>query len=205
VTEALIIFAKLPRPGEVKTRLGSVVGMEEAASIYRGFAEHAFLLGDALAGSGVQVHVFYDPCASENDFRTWIGHAFSFAPQEGNTLGERMHRAFEATFAQGAARCIIIGTDVPDLEAATVLQAFELLSAHAVVIGPSTDGGYYLLGMNAPVKDLFGGITWSTSTVFDDTLKRLTKLSLSYSVLGELSDIDTVEDYRNYRRRRNDA
>jgi uncharacterized protein len=200
---ALIIFAKLPRPGEVKTRLGNVVGMEEAASIYRVFAQHAFSLGEHLTAEGVEVYVFYDPLASEHDFRQWVGHRCSLVPQEGDSLGERMRHAFERTFRDGSSCSVIIGTDVPDLTADTVVRAFEFLATHDAVIGPSTDGGYYLLGMNAPSKDLFSGIAWSTASVFDQTLSRMDALALTYATVDELHDIDTVEDYRSYQRRKN--
>jgi glycosyltransferase A (GT-A) superfamily protein (DUF2064 family) len=102
---------------------------------------------------------------------------------------------------EGAGRSVIIGTDVPELEAATVIDAFDRLDSHDVVIGPSTDGGYYLLGMNRPTKEIFKGIKWSTDSVYRESIKRLDLLSLSYSVLPELADIDTKGDYARYLRR----
>ena len=100
---------------------------------------------------------------------------------------------------------VFTNTVVSELEAATVLKAFELLDSHDVVIGPSTDGGYYLLGMNRPTKEIFKGIKWSTESVYRESIKRLDSLSPSYSVLPELADIDTKEDYENYLRRQRNA
>jgi rSAM/selenodomain-associated transferase 1 len=201
VKQALIIFARLPRPGEVKTRLGKEVGMAEASEIYREFAQHVFSIGDQLAATGTRIYLFYDAVAKEQDIRAWIRHLFVFAPQSEESLGERMQRAFDKAFMEGAGRSVIIGTDVPELEASTVLNAFDRLSSHDVVIGPSTDGGYYLLGMNRPTKEIFKGIKWSTDSVYRESIKRLDSLSLSYSVLPELADIDTKEDYARYLRR----
>jgi uncharacterized protein len=201
VNQALIIFAKLPMPGEVKTRLGKEVGMAEASEIYREFAQHVFWIGDQLAATGTRIYLFYDAMAKEQDIRAWIKHLFVFATQSGESLGERMQRAFDKAFMEGADRSVIIGTDVPELETATVLNAFDRLDSHDVVIGPSTDGGYYLLGMNGPTKEIFNGIKWSTDSVYRETAKRLDSLSLSYSVLPELADIDTKEDYTRYQSR----
>jgi rSAM/selenodomain-associated transferase 1 len=109
-----------------------------------------------------------------------------------------MRHAFEVTFAEGSERTVIIGTDVPELEVPTIEQAFSTLFSHDVVIGPSTDGGYYLLGMNTPTRELFDGIVWSSSTVFRDTLQRIQRLHLSFAQLDELADIDTSADYDAY-------
>lgn len=196
--QSLIIFAKLPRPGEVKTRLGNVLGMQEAAAVYEGLAQRTFSLGDQLLSHGLRVYLFYDPKATEQEMRSWIGHPFEFARQIGETLGERMQAAFERTFADGSERTVIIGTDIPDLTVDAVVRAFDLLSAQDVVLGPSIDGGYYLLGMNRPTKDLFEGIAWSTRSVYQETLDRIAAFNLSHAVLGELPDIDTEEDYKRY-------
>jgi hypothetical protein len=198
---ALIIFAKFPRAGEVKTRLGKSIGMEKAVEVYKQFAEHAFSLADELHSEGVRVYIFYAPGATENDLKKWVGRSFRFIEQRGNSLGERMKNAFDTTFADGAARAVIIGTDVPELDAATIRSAYETLSTHDVVIGPSTDGGYYLLGMNALTKPLFDGVTWSVETVLQHTLATVQSLNLSYQLLPQLSDIDTENDFRDYLKR----
>ena len=196
--QSLIIFAKLPRPGEVKTRLGHGLGMHEASAVYERLAQQTFSLGDQLLSQGLRVYLFYDPRATEQEMRSWIGHPFEFAQQVGETLGERMRAAFEKTFADGSGRTVIVGTDIPDLTVDVIVRAFNLLSAHNVVLGPSSDGGYYLLGMTRLVNELFEGLAWSTSAVYQETLDRIAALDLSHAVLGELADIDTEEDYKRY-------
>jgi hypothetical protein len=200
--DALIIFARLPRAGEVKTRLGSIVGMGKAALIYAELARHAFELGREMRAKGISVYLYYDPLGDLDSVKKWVGAPFRYMPQQGKTLGERMFRAFAQTFNEGASRSVIIGTDVPELDDAIVANAYEQLRRYDVVIGPSTDGGYYLLGMHAPVKSLFDGIAWSTSTVLRDTLTRAEHLRLSVAQLEPLADIDHHDDYAAYLHRR---
>jgi len=113
-----------------------------------------------------------------------------------------MRSAFQYTFHRGARRTVIIGTDVPELELPVLRNAFGLLVDHQVVIGPSPDAGYYLLGMQTPLKELFGGIVWSSNDVLQGTVGRLESLRLQYTLLPEVPDIDTESDYRAYLRRK---
>ncbi len=195
---ALIIFAKLPRAGDVKTRLGQSIGMEKAVEVYKQFAEHAFTLADELSARGVRIYIFYAPGATKNAIAAWVGRPFCFIEQEGQTLGDRMRNAFDTTFAEGAVQTVIIGTDVPELHAAVIAEAFLLLQRHDVVVGPSTDGGYYLLGMKNPTKHLFEGIVWSTGSVLADTVRLLQAQNLTHSLLKELQDVDTLADFEEY-------
>ncbi len=194
---ALIIFAKLPRPGEVKTRLGKSIGMEKAAEIYKQFAEQAFTLADGLKSKGVTIYIFFVPGAEMNEVGAWVGRDFLFIEQAGDNLGERMYNAFGRTFADGAKRSVVIGTDVPELNSSIIDSAFSQLDGHDIVLGPSTDGGYYLLGMKS-LQPVFDGIEWSTDRVLRQTLDRLTSLHLSNAMLREIADVDTEEDYRLY-------
>jgi rSAM/selenodomain-associated transferase 1 len=199
--KALIIFTKLPRPGEVKTRLGKSIGMVDAARAYKGFAEHVFAIADELAREKIEVCLYYEPTATEEAVRAWVCRDFTYVPQRGEGLGERMHNAFASVFEDGVGRAIVIGTDVPELEATHVAKSFALLDDNDIVVGPSADGGYYLLGMNAPMKELFENIVWSSNTVFDATMAKVRTLGLSVTVLPLLHDIDTEEDLRQLERR----
>lgn len=198
---ALIVFAKPPHAGKVKTRLGKSLGMNVAAELYDRFAHHAFSLAEEMQRGGVTVSLWFDPEASAAEMRQWVNRPFQFHPQQGTDLGGRMKTAFETAFAEGAHEAIIIGTDVPDLRLEILLNAFDLLAAVDIVLGPSTDGGYYLLGMRRPVLDLFDGVAWSTDAVLAQTLKRIQALQLTSALLPELSDIDTEADYRAFLRR----
>ncbi len=199
---SLIIFAKLPRPGEVKTRLGSTIGMEPAAGIYAEFAEHAFTLADNLGRRGVKTYLFYAPGASAGEVKAWVGRDFVFHEQQGDSLGERMLQAFAQTFQDGGDASVIIGTDVPELCVERIDSAYDALPTHDLVIGPSTDGGYYLLGMKAPVKNVFENVKWSTGGVFQTTMGLIRDAGFECHVLPEENDIDTREDYEAYLERK---
>jgi glycosyltransferase A (GT-A) superfamily protein (DUF2064 family) len=112
-----------------------------------------------------------------------------------------MHHAFAMAFDDGARHAVIIGTDVPELQASMVDNAFMQLANHDIVAGPSLDGGYFLLGMTGPIKNVFNGVEWSTDQVFDGTMARIRQLDLSCSVLPALADIDTEQDLREYETR----
>ncbi|MBU6392198.1 MAG: TIGR04282 family arsenosugar biosynthesis glycosyltransferase, partial [Planctomycetes bacterium] len=128
--------------------------------------------------------------------------------QEGDTLGERMSHAFQQLFQdKGYKRCIIIGTDCPEIDAVLIENAFETLQGKDIVLGPCKDGGYYLLGMSrlSPIRferefvpDLFVDIDWSTDRVFDQTMAKVRKNNLSYGILKTLADVDTPEDLHRY-------
>ncbi len=199
---ALIVFAKLPRAGFVKTRLGKAIGMNEAMRVYEELARHAFGLAQGLASEGVRVYLFYSPDASEEEMRSWVQQDFVYVAQVGKTLGERMHTAFDRVFRDGASKAAIIGTDVPELKGDILARAFTMLDSHELVIGPSTDGGYYLLGMKPPVKNVFDGIAWSTENVLRETLERAETLRLSTALIENLMDVDTLEEYRVYLNRK---
>jgi len=194
----LIIFARLPRPGEVKTRLGNTIGMTKAAAIYEELARHVFDVGNVAATTGISVLLFFDPIGSESAMRQWVGNPFEFHRQEGGNLGLRMANAFRNAFARGADRVVIVGTDVPDLTVEHLSRAFAELSRHDMAIGPSTDGGYYLLGMCSPLKEVFDGIPWGTDQVYEATVRRAEELALTSAILDMLTDIDTEEDYKAY-------
>ena len=197
-SRSLIIFARYPRSGEVKTRLGKAIGMEAAAEVYRGFAEHSFALGAALQRGGVQVRVFHDSHRYVTEMQRWVGERFPLDVQEGGSLGVRMQNAFDRVFEDGTRQAVIIGTDVPELGEETVNRSFSMLASHDLVIGPSTDGGYYLLGMTSPVKDVFSGISWGSDSVLAGTLALADRIHLTVGLLPPLSDIDSGEDYRAY-------
>jgi len=199
MTSALIIFVKYPEPGGVKTRLGSRIGMGQAAALYREFAERIFRMALGMASDVAKVYVCFAPGPDPAAIRAWVGDdRCAYAEQKGESLGDRMRYAFQEAFSQGAMNAVLIGTDVPDIDASIVQRAFEGLQGHDAVLGPATDGGYYLLGMRAPGYEVFEGVPWSTPDVLPATLRLLTLEKLSVDLLPRLSDIDTEEDYRLY-------
>ncbi len=213
---ALIIFIKYPEPGKVKTRLAKAVGNERACAIYKSIAEDVIKNVSLKNPRTYDVYAFFTPQDKENEIKDWLrpfrnnDQTFDtqYIPQEGDTLGERMSHAFQQLFQdKGYKRCIIIGTDCPEIDATLIENAFETLQGKDIVLGPCRDGGYYLLGMSrlSPIRferefvlDLFVDIDWSTDRVFDQTTAKVRKNNLSYSILKTLADVDTPEDLYRY-------
>jgi rSAM/selenodomain-associated transferase 1 len=192
---AVIVFAKRPRAGEVKSRLAAEIGPEAAAELYRALAE-AEIDATRPQGSEYQRLFFFAPADARPDMEAWMPGE-TWLAQEGADLGARMANAFAEAFRRGAERVAIIGTDVPWVARETVLAAFRALDGDDVVLGPAHDGGYYLMALKTPRPALFEGIAWSTSSVLAATLARCVALGLSVRQLEPLTDIDTLEDVRS--------
>lgn len=191
--EQLIVFVRLPEKGLVKTRLAGKIGDDAALALYRA------CVSDILAAArkaGYPPHVFFYPAEAGAAVAAWLGEgAASLAPQEGTDLGQRMLAALRVALS-GCARAVLIGSDCPDLTPALLREAFEGLAAHDAVIGPSADGGYYLIGFCAGALTCapFEGIEWGGPAVFDATMAALKKDGLSVHVLPAWRDIDIYED-----------
>lgn len=187
------VFVKVPEPGRVKTRLGRDVGMTSAASFYAGCV--AWLLKRLLASSFRPV-VFYTPSSGEEKLRNCYGDLpeMKFIPQRGENLGEKMFHALSDLREDHPEPPLLIGSDTPLLPVKYLRDATESLENNDVVLGPSEDGGYYLVGMTRPRRELFFDMAWSHSGVFEETLDRIKEQSLSVEILPEHNDIDTVED-----------
>jgi rSAM/selenodomain-associated transferase 1 len=185
----LLIFIKNPEPGKVKTRLAATVGPQKAYQIYLKLLS---LTIDAASQADADRQVWYSSYIDSEDFIS--ESTFVKKAQSGEDLGARMLYAFESGFNEGYKNIVIIGSDCPGVNPALLEQAFSELREHDLVIGPSADGGYYLLGMKNLYKTLFGEIDWSTERVLEQTLEKANSLSLSVTCLPELNDIDTVED-----------
>ncbi|MGI8634460.1 MAG: TIGR04282 family arsenosugar biosynthesis glycosyltransferase [Segetibacter sp.] len=189
--EALLIFAKNPEAGKVKTRLAATVGNEVALSIYNQLLLHTVSATEYLP---VVKFVFYSNHIAQGD--VWSSKHYHKKAQQGDDLGEKMKNAFASIFQESYDKAVIIGTDCPDLNAAIIMNAFTYLRSYDVVIGPAEDGGYYLLGMKELHCKLFEDIQWSTSTVIHDTLSKCAALQLNYYLLPVLNDIDEEKDLR---------
>ncbi len=187
---ALLVFAKVPEPGAVKTRLTALLTDAEAAQLYEAFLRDAL---DAYQQLGVAVRLYLSP-APDAVPEGLVPDGVSLHRQRGDGLGERMLNAFVETFVAGFERAVVIGTDHPTLPLAFVAHAFDELAApFATVIGPSDDGGYYLLGMNEVYPQLFEGMTYSHPDVFADTLQRAHTTPASLSILPTWYDVDTPD------------
>ncbi|HEX9666386.1 MAG TPA: TIGR04282 family arsenosugar biosynthesis glycosyltransferase [Thermodesulfobacteriota bacterium] len=192
----LLIFVKYPEPKKVKTRLAKNIGFENAAMFYRKMAEQ--IIYDLSKLADHRKIVFFDPPERKNDVMRWLKfNGLSFIAQEGNSLGEKMSNAFSHAFSLGADKTVIIGTDCPQITIQTILTAFEKLETSEVVIGPSYDGGYYLLGLRRFIPEIFHDIDWSTNLVFDQTIKKLRHSGIKSDCLEMLRDVDTIYDISN--------
>ncbi|AFH49681.1 Hypothetical protein IALB_1975 [Ignavibacterium album JCM 16511] len=192
LNNALIIFLRFPKTGEVKTRLAKTTSTDFAVKFYKSCAEN--IVKNVKKISGINRFAFYSNEDEKEKITKWLGSKLFYSPQQGADLGTRMKNAFQKVFSTGAKKAIIIGTDVPDLSIDIITNAFNLLDSNDAVIGPAKDGGYYLLGIKKMYSELFDGIEYSTDKVFSETLDRMEKLNLSYQLLPELQDIDTEED-----------
>lgn len=185
----LLVFAKNPELGKVKTRLAKTVGDHKALEIYLKLLEHTYAVADKTFADKA---VFYSDKIEEFDILDY--YKFPKFLQKGDDLGQRMDRAIGEAFGQDYDKVVIIGSDCYDLTPEIVEDAFKLLDDHNVVIGPALDGGYYLLGMDRHYSHLFRNKKWSTPDVLLDTILDTKKLKLSYALLPTLTDVDEEKD-----------
>jgi rSAM/selenodomain-associated transferase 1 len=188
----LLIFVKQPIPKRVKTRLGKSIGHRQAAQVYQKLLAHTQKLALAVKA---QRQVWYGHAIAPNDL--WSRPEFSQHLQPQEDLGQRMAAAFQQAFNQGSQKVVIIGSDCPRLTTAIVEEAFATLAYKDVVLGPAIDGGFYLLGLRA-WRPIFKNVAWSTANVLSQTLKNVKDQGLSYQTLTTLSDLDTVEDLKQF-------
>jgi rSAM/selenodomain-associated transferase 1 len=192
---SLGIFAKAPVVGRVKTRLARDIGPAAAMAVYRRIGRRVVA---ATAAPGYRTTVWFTPPSGRNAVRTWLDGlgAAAFYPQAGGNLGTRLAHAFGRSFADGYGTVVIIGTDTPAVNRHIVTTAFRALRAHDLVLGPSSDGGYYLIGLSAAHPGLFRSIPWSTTDVLRATEARAQALGLNFRLLAPLRDVDDVADAR---------
>ena len=193
----IALFVKPPIPGRVKTRLARNIGDEAACSIYRRLADHTI---NEIQASSFPLTLFFDGYNPNLLPLSWKEAAQVCLPQQGDDLGSRMAYAFQELFSKGYEKVVLIGSDIPGIDAGYLKQAFSMLNAgNNLVIGPALDGGYCLIGFNASgfTNTIFNGITWSTNQVLQQTLQAAKKAGLSTGLLKSLQDIDTLADLQN--------
>ncbi len=189
---AIILFVRKPELGKVKTRLAAEVGVERALEIYNLLLAHT---KEVVSQVDAQLYVFYAGEVVQNDL--WTSVAYTKELQEERDLGGRMLLAFQSVL-QNCQSVLIIGSDCAQLRPTHLEEAWSKLESSDLVIGPSIDGGYYLLGMKKAHESLFLNMAWSTDTVADVTRERVSRLGLSIDELEVLSDIDYKEDWDLY-------
>lgn len=185
------MFAKYWEPGLVKTRLAAAIGDLAASQIYLLFIR---LLTARLADSADSSTLAYWPPDRRQAFASLVGENWDLVPQSDGQLGKRMQDFFATAFEQGAQQVVLIGSDSPTIPHDYVRESFRLLDHHRVVLGPANDGGYYLVGMAEYLPAVFDRIRWSTSSVWQDTLRRISEFGLTYSELPPWYDVDEPRD-----------
>jgi rSAM/selenodomain-associated transferase 2/rSAM/selenodomain-associated transferase 1 len=190
----LIVFGRYPRVGKTKTRLIPALGPVGAAALQKRLAEKTVATARQTAIRIGARLVFCHDGGREQQLRQWLGgRPIHFRPQATGDLGRRMHLAMQCAFDGGARRVVLVGTDIPGLTAAILEQAFAALDEKDLVIGPSIDGGYWLVGMTRP-ENIFDGITWSRPDVLENTLTLARRKGMTPCLLDPLNDLDTPGD-----------
>lgn len=204
--KAIILFTRVPLPGYTKTRLLPYFGKEECAKLHTCFLKD---IKEQCRQVDADIFVYYTE--EEKEKPDWkkgrrllsriFGKAAHYCVQQGETLGDRMYGAITAVLEKGYDLCILIGSDIPEIKKNDMETAFRLLEQKDVVFGPTKDGGYYLVGMTKPRKEVFEIESYGHGSVFSDTLKRLEGSGLKTACIRSLSDLDTREDVNAYRSR----
>ena len=191
--DGILFYVKYPIKGHVKSRLNPKVPPEKSTSLYRNFVDDILL---TLNKTLLSIIICYEPSNHILQFHQWLGNNYTFYPQIGNDLGQRLENGFHQGFSDGYKKLLVIGSDSPDLSTSMIQNAMDQLENNDAIIGPSTDGGYYILGLKAESykPDIFHDIQWSTEHVFTETLNRLHQHKLKIKILPKWYDIDTYED-----------
>lgn len=194
-TNTLLLLAKYPELGCVKTRLAKDIGERQALQLYKAFFQDSM---ERFQSDAYQFALHLSPREAIATCLKTYPIIETIVPQVNGNLGEKMRSAMENAFENGAMKVVLIGSDTPHLPPEWIQNAFDRLDRDDLVLGPTTDGGYYLIGISSPrlLPVVFESISWSTSLVLDQTVQRIQKESASYFLLPFFRDIDTVDELK---------
>jgi len=187
--DTLIILIRNPLKGLVKSRLAAEAGIEKAYRIYKQLLTR---LHSNTISLPYRKCLFYDRYIDTDDY--WNEKIYEKYLQSEGDIGKRMKEAIKQAFGQGADKVVLIGSDTPEIDEIIIAEAFRSLDAHDIILGPANDGGYYLIAMKKAISKLFDIEKWGGNLVLKQTIQQINKLQLSYKLLPELIDIDTIED-----------
>lgn len=190
----VIVFMKFPDAGRVKTRLGKQCGFMPAALVYRRCVEYLMPRISGAVPEGTPIRIAFEPPQWKPLFKEWLKGDYEWTPQPTGNLGRRLRQICHEAFAEGKRKVLIFGSDTPTLKPEWITQAFKELETHDAVIGPASDGGYYAIGFSRPAESVFMKVNWSSDTVYEQTVKKLEQLKMTYAQLPEHYDIDTYRD-----------
>jgi rSAM/selenodomain-associated transferase 1 len=197
LTDQLTIFTRYPEPGLTKTRLISALGEEGAAALQKELTEKTLQKIEQLVKTSTIEPVICFEGGDMDTMQNWLGSDRFYKKQVQGDLGEKLKKAFDEAFSGGAQRVVTIGCDCPGLCREHISRAFDALYFKDLVLGPATDGGYYLIGIKYPIEELFKDIPWGTDKVFEKTVSLAQQLGLSIEILEELHDVDRPEDLKH--------
>lgn len=193
--EAIIIFTRVPIPGQTKTRLEKMLTKEECAKIHMEFLKDIKLTCESINRDRF---VFYTPMDKNNILLDIFGDKFNYEIQEGKDLGEKMYNAINNVLNKGYKSCILIGSDIPYIRKEDLEKSFSILKKEDIVLGPTEDKGYYLVGMNKAVKGIFENIEYGHGNVLENTIEAIKKENLTYDLTNKNRDIDEPEDLKYF-------
>jgi rSAM/selenodomain-associated transferase 2/rSAM/selenodomain-associated transferase 1 len=198
--ERLIVFTRYPESGTTKTRLIRTLGAGGAAELHRRMSQNAVARAkEALKHRPLAIEIRFDG-GNKRLMKGWLGRGVELSKQTGDDLGERMYNCFVEAFENGFERAVLAGTDCPAISADIFDRAFQALDRSDVVLGPASDGGYYLVGMKRAIPQLFAGITWGASDVLQQTTRVADKLGLQVGLIDLLNDVDRADDLHVWER-----
>lgn len=192
----ILVFMKYPEKGFVKTRIAKSLGDEFALKLYKNFIRD-ILKTCSTVDSDIIVMLYSE---TDKNMRPPLLKGYNCYRQEGADLGERMYNAFLKAFYFGYGKCVLIGSDIPDMPAGHITESYKALETNDIVLGPSDDGGYCLIGVKKESADpvLFNNIDWSTDCVLEETIKRINHKKMSLHLLDSLNDIDEPKDLNKF-------
>ncbi len=196
--DRLIVLTRFPIPGTTKTRLIPALGPEGASDLHARMVEYTVGAARVLEQKCPGLLEICYAGGEAGALRKWLGPDLRYTPQGSGDLGRRMTEALDRNFGKGDQRIVLIGTDCPGITAAHLESSFTALRGHDVVLGPSLDGGYYLIGMRRLNRILFEGISWGSDKVQGETLEKSRAAGLSVKLLNPLQDVDTPDDLQEW-------
>ena len=201
--DAVIVFTRVPMAGKTKTRLMPLLSGEECCLLHKAFIRDLMTVlreacggSDVVAGCDFDIVVYYAPDGAGWELWELMPGVCEFLPQRGENLGDRMYNAICETLGAGYGRCLLVGSDLPLLEAKTISDAFRLLDSYDIVICPTEDGGYYLIGMKEPCEEVFNIEEYGVSTVLEKTLAAAARAGKMCSIGAVTMDVDDPQDLR---------
>ncbi|MGV2826940.1 TIGR04282 family arsenosugar biosynthesis glycosyltransferase [Myxosarcina sp. GI1(2024)] len=194
MSETLIIFSRYPEAGKTKTRMIPALGAEGVAKLQRAMTEHTLHTVKQLSETRPITSEIHFAGGNQQLMSEWLGREFIYYPQVAGDLGEKMRSAFDRAFARGNSRVVTIGIDCPDINESILATAFEALMKRDLVLGVAEDGGYYAIGLNRSIPELFANIDWGTDKVLTQTKNIAIALGLKIYYLPCLRDVDRPKD-----------